>query len=43
MIKRTCGMCGEQVDIFEDGEEDTECFVCGMCNIGRRDGNDKRR
>lgn len=33
MIKRICTLCEEEVEIFEDGEEDIEEFVCGACNI----------
>lgn len=32
MIKRKCSLCDECVEIFEDGDEDTEVFVCGVCN-----------
>jgi len=37
MIKRKCVLCGNEINIIEDGEEDTETFVCGMCNIGRKE------
>jgi hypothetical protein len=33
MIKRICTMCGKENEIFEDGEEDVENFICGECNI----------
>ena len=33
MIKRKCPLCDDIVEIFEDGEEDVDSFVCGMCNM----------